>query len=238
VVRGITKGIFTKKFNFISEQVDIKPPFIVLCNHTIDYDALLIATAFKEPIHFVMSDHVSSIPVAGKLIKHLVAPIPITKSTIDAATVKKMFNKFKLAIINFYTIHIKYIFYIISNVLYNSKYQGEKKDMDASLPNNILLSVMFKRLRKEEGLESSKLMSTLEPNIIYSILLNARYKQDKSEALTALEETLRKEAGNYIAMYINEKWQQIKSGKNEELPFPEFATKTIADVLTKSKMNA
>lgn len=92
VVRGITKGIFTKKFNFISEQVDIKPPFIVLCNHTIDYDALLIATAFKEPIHFVMSDHVSSIPVAGKLIKHLVAPIPITKSTLDAATVKKMFT--------------------------------------------------------------------------------------------------------------------------------------------------
>lgn len=91
-VRGLTKGIFTKKFNFTSEKVDIKAPFIVLCNHTTDYDAILIATAFKEPIHFVMSDHVSSIPVAGKIVKHLVDPIPITKSTLDVATVKKMFT--------------------------------------------------------------------------------------------------------------------------------------------------
>ncbi len=91
-VRFFTKGIFTKKFNFSSEKVDIKAPFIVLCNHTTDYDAILIASAFKEPIHFVMSDHVSSIPVAGKLIKHLVDPIPITKSTLDVATVKKMFT--------------------------------------------------------------------------------------------------------------------------------------------------
>lgn len=91
-VRFFTKGIFTRKFNFSSEKVDIKAPFIVLCNHTTDYDAILIASAFKEPIHFVMSDHVSSIPVAGKLIKHLVDPIPITKSTLDVATVKKMFT--------------------------------------------------------------------------------------------------------------------------------------------------
>lgn len=91
-VRGLVKGIFIKKFNFRSAKVDIKAPFIVVSNHTTDYDAILMSTAFKEPIHFVMSDHVSSIPVAGKLIKHLVAPIPITKSTIDPATVKKMFT--------------------------------------------------------------------------------------------------------------------------------------------------
>lgn len=91
-VRFFTKGIFTRKFNFHSDKVDIKAPFIVLCNHTTDYDAILIASVFKEPIHFVMSDHVSSIPVAGKLIKHLVAPIPITKSTLDVTTVKKMFT--------------------------------------------------------------------------------------------------------------------------------------------------
>ena len=91
-VRGLVKGIFIKKFNFRSETIDIKAPFIVLANHTTDYDAILMATAFKQPIHFVMSDHVSSIPVVGKLVKHLVDTIPITKSTIDPATVKKMFR--------------------------------------------------------------------------------------------------------------------------------------------------
>ena len=91
-VRGLVKGIFIRKFNFRASKVDIKPPFILLCNHTTDYDAILIATAVKEPIHFVMSDHVSSIPVAGKLVKHLVDPIPITKSTLDASSVKKIFT--------------------------------------------------------------------------------------------------------------------------------------------------
>lgn len=91
-VRGLVKNIFIKKFNFSSEKVEIKAPFIVLANHTTDYDAILMATAFKEPIHFVMSDHVSSIPVVGKLVKHLVDTIPITKSTIDPSTVKKMFR--------------------------------------------------------------------------------------------------------------------------------------------------
>lgn len=105
--------------------------------------------------------------------------------------------------------------------------------MNASLPNNLLLSVMFKRLRKEEGLDSSKLMSTLEPTIIYSILLNARCKQEKSVALTNLEESLRKEAGNYIATYINEKWEQLKMTQGNQLPFPEFETKTVTDVLVK-----
>lgn len=91
-VRGVVKNLFIKKFNFKSEKIDIKSPFIVLANHTTDYDAILIATAFKQPIHFVMSDHVSSIPVAGKLVEHLVDTIPITKSTLDPSSVKKMFR--------------------------------------------------------------------------------------------------------------------------------------------------
>lgn len=88
--RFFAKFPITHKFNYKAKKCTIKAPFIVLCNHTTDYDALLIASTFKEPIHFVMSDHVSSIPVVGKVIKHLVSPIPITKSTLDAATVKNM----------------------------------------------------------------------------------------------------------------------------------------------------
>ena len=88
--RLVAKLPINHKFRFSSQQYKIKPPFIVLCNHTTDYDALLMAGAFKEPIHFVISDHVTSIPVAGKLINHFVGTIPITKSTIDASTVRKM----------------------------------------------------------------------------------------------------------------------------------------------------
>ena len=83
--------ILKKKFNLKVEKSDLKGPFLVIGNHTTDYDAFFIAKSFKPHIYFVMSDHISSMKV-GKLIKYLVSPIPITKSTVDATTVKHIFE--------------------------------------------------------------------------------------------------------------------------------------------------
>jgi len=83
-----------RKFNFTYESCNIKPPFIVLANHTTDYDAFFISASFKDNIYFVMSDHVSSLK-SGKLINYLVSPIPITKSGTDAETVKNIFSILK-----------------------------------------------------------------------------------------------------------------------------------------------
>lgn len=95
IVRAIMSPILNKKFNLTVQKSDLKGPFIVLANHTTDYDEFFIAKSFKPHIYFVMSDHISSIPVAGKLINYLVAPIPITKSTSDATTVKHIFEMLK-----------------------------------------------------------------------------------------------------------------------------------------------
>ena len=84
-----------KQFALQLEKSDLKPPFLVLGNHTTDYDAFFIAGAFKCPIYFVMSDHVSSIPVAGKLVKFLLSPLPITKSSIDAGVVREIISAVK-----------------------------------------------------------------------------------------------------------------------------------------------
>lgn len=91
----ITKLILEKKCNYTYEKCDIKPPFLVLANHTTDYDAFGLSKSFDTPIYFVMSDHVSSKPFVGKLIKHLVHPIPITKSTADTETVRNVFSVIK-----------------------------------------------------------------------------------------------------------------------------------------------
>lgn len=95
IVRTIMTPILKKKFNLKVEKSDLKGPFIVLANHTTDYDEFFIAKSFKDHVYFVMSDHISSIPVAGKLISFLVQPIPITKSTHDATTVKHIFEMLK-----------------------------------------------------------------------------------------------------------------------------------------------
>ena len=95
IAGSVLTPILKKKFNYKYEKSDLKGPFILLANHTTDYDAFFIAKSFKEHLYFVMSDHISSIPVAGKLIQHLVQPIPITKSTHDASTVKHIFEVIK-----------------------------------------------------------------------------------------------------------------------------------------------
>lgn len=81
-----------KQFGYTFEKCDIKPPFLVLANHTTDFDAFFITKSFSDHLYFVMSDHVSSIPVVGKLIRHLVSPIPITKSTNDPSTVRNIMS--------------------------------------------------------------------------------------------------------------------------------------------------
>ena len=95
IVRGVLTPVLKSKFNLSVEKSDIRAPFLVLSNHTTDYDAFFIAKSFKDHIYFVMSDHISSIPVAGALIRALVSPIPITKSSVDASTVKNILTVIK-----------------------------------------------------------------------------------------------------------------------------------------------
>lgn len=95
IVSPFISSYLKKQFGYTFEKCDIKPPYLVLANHTTDYDAFFIAKSFKNHLYFVMSDHVSSIPVVGKLVRHLVSPIPITKSTSDPITVRKIMSVIK-----------------------------------------------------------------------------------------------------------------------------------------------
>ncbi len=94
IARPFVSCLLKGKFNYKCEPCNIKPPFIVIGNHTTDYDAFFMMKSFSCPIYFVMSDHISSLKV-GKLIEHLVCPIPITKSTSDAETVRGIMRVIK-----------------------------------------------------------------------------------------------------------------------------------------------
>ena len=95
IVSPFISAYLKKQFAYTFEKCDIKSPYLVLANHTTDYDAFFIAKSFKNHLYFVMSDHVSSIPVVGKLVRHLVSPIPITKSTSDPTTVRNIMSVIK-----------------------------------------------------------------------------------------------------------------------------------------------
>ena len=95
-VGQIALWFFKKKFNIEAEKLSLKPPYLALANHTNDYDGLFIAQSLKPPFHFVMSDHVASIPVIGQLAEFSVAPIPMNMSgKMELGTLRDIFSVLK-----------------------------------------------------------------------------------------------------------------------------------------------
>ncbi len=88
VLRGIF-GIHTKiKYNYKAEKSDLKPPFLLMSNHTTALDPFFASLSFKCPIYFCSTDDLFNIPVATPIIKFLVAPIPKMKSGMDMHAIR------------------------------------------------------------------------------------------------------------------------------------------------------
>ena len=83
ILRGIF-GVHAKiKYNYKATKSDIKPPFLLMCNHTTALDPVFASLSFKCPIYYCSTDDLFNIPVATPLLKYLVAPIPKMKSGMD-----------------------------------------------------------------------------------------------------------------------------------------------------------
>lgn len=66
----------------------VKGPYLIISNHAMAIDPLLVSLSFKGPIFFIASDMIFSIPYVSPIIKYLVQPIPKTKYRSDIETVK------------------------------------------------------------------------------------------------------------------------------------------------------
>lgn len=62
--------------------------FLVLFNHQTAYDQFFIGMAFRSAVYYLASEDLFSIGFASKIIKFLVAPIPIKKQTTDLRAIK------------------------------------------------------------------------------------------------------------------------------------------------------
>ncbi len=78
----IKYGIKVEKFR---EQG--KRNYLVLYNHQTAFDQFFVGMAFKGAIYYVASEDIFSKGWVSKLIKHLVAPIPIKKQSTDVRAV-------------------------------------------------------------------------------------------------------------------------------------------------------
>ena len=62
-------------------------PYLILFNHQTAFDQFFVGMAFKGPVYYVASEDLFSMGWVSRLIKYVVAPIPIKKQTTDASAV-------------------------------------------------------------------------------------------------------------------------------------------------------
>lgn len=89
-------AIFTRiSFGYRCEKAsaDIEGPYIVLANHTTDYDMLFVGSSFKKQMYFVGSEHIARWGILSKIIHHCFAPIMRSKGTTAASTVMEILRK-------------------------------------------------------------------------------------------------------------------------------------------------
>lgn len=63
---------------------DIKEPCLILANHTMDWDPLLVACSFRNPINFLTSEHAMRMGFLSWIIKTFFSPIQRVKGSTDA----------------------------------------------------------------------------------------------------------------------------------------------------------
>lgn len=90
-------AIFLKcKFRYKYEKAKNLPKnYIVLSNHTTDFDPVFVATSFNRPMYFVASEHITRWKTAYKLLDFAFNPIIRYKGTVAASTVMETLRRVK-----------------------------------------------------------------------------------------------------------------------------------------------
>ncbi|MBQ1281985.1 MAG: 1-acyl-sn-glycerol-3-phosphate acyltransferase, partial [Oscillospiraceae bacterium] len=65
-----------------------KRAYLIAMNHQTAYDQFLVAMSFRDPVYFIASDDLFSNGWIAKLLRFIVAPIPIKKQVTDIQAVK------------------------------------------------------------------------------------------------------------------------------------------------------
>lgn len=96
VIHPIVRLFLKIKFGYTYKKAEGLPDkYIVLSNHTTDYDPLFVAASFKEQMYYVASEHVARWGYLSKLLNYWLAPIVRYKGTTATITVMEMLRKIR-----------------------------------------------------------------------------------------------------------------------------------------------
>lgn len=95
LLRPLVIAFLWLKFSYTSKLAKGLPDgnYIVLANHTTDYDPLFVASSFRRQMYFVGSEHISRWKLWYKPLKYFFAPIMRPKGTLGVTTTMEVIRK-------------------------------------------------------------------------------------------------------------------------------------------------
>lgn len=85
IIRLVT-GYRNKRIKLPKED----SPYLIISNHVLAADPILLTLTFKEPVYYIASEHIFSKGFVSRILEFTFRPIPKSKSQIDFIAIKKM----------------------------------------------------------------------------------------------------------------------------------------------------
>jgi hypothetical protein len=97
IFRTIFGPFFKWYYRFKAPKIKIKEsgPYLILANHTSEFDIIFMDMLFDAPLYFVASDQLLNSGKGSWFLKYFFNPIPKSKSMADLTVVKKMLQVIK-----------------------------------------------------------------------------------------------------------------------------------------------
>lgn len=96
LLRPLVRVFLWLKFGYRCKKARKLPKnYIVISNHTTDYDPLFVSSSFKRPMYFVASEHITRWNTAYKLLNWAFQPIVRYKGASASSTIMEMLRATK-----------------------------------------------------------------------------------------------------------------------------------------------
>lgn len=87
----LVRPVFERKYAFTIDALELEPPFLMIANHAMNIDPILVSVAYKkQPLSFVASEHLGRLGLTSKLLNRYFSIISRSKASNAMGTVRSV----------------------------------------------------------------------------------------------------------------------------------------------------
>ena len=90
--RGIFGPLFRRYYRFKAQPMSLKQggPYLIIANHTAEFDIIFLNMLFDRPLYFVASDQLLNAGKGSWFLRTFFKPIPKSKSVADFTVIRRI----------------------------------------------------------------------------------------------------------------------------------------------------